>query len=101
VYCRSKGEVNEYPPADMPLGILPEESFTPVPVACEPGDVLLLVTDGLTEVFDGKGEEMGLGPLKVGLAQWAGLPLPELFTRLRGVALKAGRQLDDQTMLIV
>jgi serine phosphatase RsbU (regulator of sigma subunit) len=100
-YCRSTGEVQEYPPADMPVGILPEETFTPIPVACEPGDVLLIVTDGLTEVFDAKGKEMGLGPLKVGLAQWASLPLPELFTRLREVALKAGSQLDDQTMLIV
>lgn len=100
-YCRSTGEVREYPPADMPVGILPEESFTAAPVACESGDVLLLVTDGLTEVFDSKGQEMGFGPLRVGLAEWAGLPLPELFTRLRDVALKTGPQLDDQTMLIV
>ena len=100
-YCRSTGEVSEYPPADMPVGILPEESFTTVPVSCETGDVLLLVTDGLTEVFDAKGQEMGLGPLKTGLAQWASLPLPALFTRLREVALKKGPQLDDQTMLLV
>jgi hypothetical protein len=100
-YCRSTGEVEEFPPTDMPVGILPEETFTATPVACESGDVLLLVTDGLTEVFDPKGEEMGLGPLKVGLAQWAALPLSELFTQLRAVALKNGPQLDDQTMLIV
>jgi phosphoserine phosphatase RsbU/P len=100
-YCRSTGEVEEFPPTDMPVGMLPEENFTATPVACESGDVLLLVTDGLTEVFNPKGEEMGLGPLKVGLAQWAALPLSELFTRLRAVALKVGPQLDDQTMLIV
>jgi serine phosphatase RsbU (regulator of sigma subunit) len=100
-YSRSTGEVEEYRPADMPVGILPEESFTAVPVACEPGDVLLLVTDGLTEVFDSGGQEMGFEPLKRGLAQWAALPLAELFTRLREVALKAGPQLDDQTALVV
>jgi len=100
-YCRGTSQVHEYPPADLPVGILPEENFTAVPVACESGDVLLIVTDGLTEVFGPKGEEMGMGPLKVGLAQWASLPLPELFTRLREVALKMGPQLDDQTMLIV
>lgn len=100
-YCRSSGEVHEYPPSDMPVGILPEESFTAAPVPCESGDVLLLVTDGLTEVFDSKGQELGLEPLKAGLVQWAALPLPELFTRLRGGALKTGPQLDDQTMLIV
>ena len=100
-YCAASGEVQECPPTDMPVGILPEESFRAVPVACESGDVLLIVTDGLTEVFGPKGEEMGVGPLKAGLAQWASLPLSELFTRLREVALKAGPQLDDQTMLIV
>jgi serine phosphatase RsbU (regulator of sigma subunit) len=100
-YCRASGEVQEYPPTDMPVGILPEESFTAVPLACESGDVLLIVTDGLTEVFGPKGEEMGVVPLKVGLAQSASLPLSELFTRLREVALKTGPQLDDQTILIV
>lgn len=100
-YCRNTDQIEEYPPVDMPTGILPEENFTAVPVACEPGDVLLLVTDGLTEVFDSKGQEMGVDPLKVGLAQWAALPLPEMFIRLREVALKTGPQLDDQTMLIV
>jgi serine phosphatase RsbU (regulator of sigma subunit) len=100
-YCQKKREVHEYPPADMPVGILPEQSFTPMPVESDPGDVLLIVTDGLTEVFDSKGQEMGLGPLKVGLAQSATLPLPELFACLRQIALKKGPQLDDQTMLIV
>ena len=100
-YSRSTGEVSEYPAADMPVGILPEENFTPVPVACESGDLLLLITDGLTEVFDSKEREMGLDPLKTGLAQWATLPLPELFARLREAATKFGPQLDDQTMLIV
>lgn len=94
-------QVEELQPADMPVGILPEESFTALPVVCEPGDVLLLLTDGLTEIFDSKGTEMGLDPLKRGLAQWASLPLPELFSSLREIANKAGAQLDDQTMLLV
>jgi serine phosphatase RsbU (regulator of sigma subunit) len=94
-------EVEEYRPADMPVGILPVETFTAISVSCEPGDVLLLLTDGLTEIFDAKGQEMGLEPLKRALAQWASHPLPEVFAHLRKIALDAGPQLDDQTMLLV
>lgn len=100
-YRRRTREVEEYPPGDMPVGILPEQRFSSTGVVCEPGDVLLLVTDGLTEVSDRRGCEIGLEPLKTGLAQWAELPLAEIFRRLREVAVKAGPQVDDQTMLIV
>jgi serine phosphatase RsbU (regulator of sigma subunit) len=100
-YQRHTGGVEDYRPTDLPVGILPEESFTAVPVCCQPGDVLLMITDGLTEVFDKTGREMGVDPLKKGLADWAALPLSEIFTRLRQVALRAGPQQDDQTMLLV
>lgn len=94
-------QIEEYPSSDMPVGILPEQSFNAVPVVCEPEDVLLLLTDGLSEVFDKDGNELGLDPIKCALAKAATLPLPDLFGRLRQVALNAGRQEDDQTMLLV
>lgn len=94
-------QVEEHPPSDMPVGILPEQSFSAIPVECEPEDVLLLLTDGLSEVFDKQGKEMGLDPIKAALAKSATVPLPELFRRLRQVALDAGRQQDDQTMLLI
>jgi len=100
-YSKTSGMVEEHPTTDMPVGILPDQVFTARPVACEKGDVLLLLTDGLTEVFDSRGNEMGVAPVKAELARSAALPLPDLFTALRGVALKAGRQDDDQTMLLV
>lgn len=100
-YNSHTGQVQEYPSSDMPVGILPEQSFRAVPVECEPQDVLLLLTDGLSEVFDKAGNELGLEPIKSAFAKAAPLPLPELFSRLRQVALNAGHQEDDQTMLLV
>lgn len=94
-------QVEEYPSSDMPVGILPEQSFSSVSVSCEPQDVLLLITDGLSEVFDKAGNELGLGPIKSAFAKAASLPLPDLFSHVRQVALDAGRQEDDQTMLLV
>jgi serine phosphatase RsbU (regulator of sigma subunit) len=93
--------VEECGSAGMPVGILPEQSFHSVSVSCEPQDLLLLLTDGLAEVFDKDGKELGIEPIKHALANAATLPLLELFTSLRQVALNAGRQEDDQTMLLV
>lgn len=91
----------EYPPQDLPLGILPQQSFTTQEIDCEPGDILLLLTDGITEVADRRGVELGVEPIKSGLQQWAELPLPQLFQNIRGLATGVGKQEDDQTMLLV
>jgi serine phosphatase RsbU (regulator of sigma subunit) len=100
-FSKRAGEVREYPTLDLPLGILPEQTFSSTSVTCEAGDILLLLTDGMTEVFDKHGNEMGIEPIKSALAKSATLPLAEIFAKLRQVALGAGPQDDDQTMLIV
>jgi hypothetical protein len=100
-YSKRTGAVREYPTLDLPLGILPEQTFNSAAVEPESGDVLMLLTDGMTEVFDKHGLEMGAEPIKSLLAKSATLPLPELFTTLRQRALNFGHQDDDQTMLIV
>lgn len=100
-YSQRTRQIAEYPSSDMPVGILPEQSFSSTAINCEPGDVLLLLTDGLSEVFDKAGKELGIEPIKSALAKHAALPLPELFAQLRQVALDGGRQEDDQTVLLV
>ncbi|MEO0483088.1 MAG: PP2C family protein-serine/threonine phosphatase, partial [Planctomycetota bacterium] len=39
----------------LPLGVVEDEAFAETELRVEPGDTLLLITDGLTEVFDGSG----------------------------------------------
>jgi sigma-B regulation protein RsbU (phosphoserine phosphatase) len=98
---RTTGEICEYASADLPMGILPEQSFSSRNIECQPGDILLLLTDGLTEAANQAGDELGIDPIKAGLRQWADLPLPELFRKIRALALGFGKQQDDQTMLLV
>lgn len=43
----------------LPLGLFCQESFEPVNLALEPGDTLLLYSDGLTEARDAADEEFG------------------------------------------
>lgn len=100
-FRRQTGQTCEYAAQDLPLGILPEQGFTAQEVDCAPGDILLLLTDGITEVADRTGNELGVDAIKSGLRQWADLPLPELFGNLRALALRFGKQEDDQTMLLV
>lgn len=63
-YVRSCSEVREYPSLDLPLGFLPHQTFRSTEVVCQTGDIFVLLTDGLTEVFDRSGREMGIAPLK-------------------------------------
>jgi len=100
-YRKATGEVEEHTALDLPLGILPEQLFQDANISAEQGDILLLLTDGMTEVFDAKKNEMGIGPVKAALRANAALPLPQIFTALRAVALKFGKQDDDQTMLLL
>lgn len=100
-YVQSCDEVREYPALDLPWGILADQTFQSIEVVCQTGDVFVLLTDGLTEVFDKRGTEMGMAPLKEVLVKSASQTLPELFSSMRATALNFGKQDDDQTMLIV
>lgn len=100
-YVQSCGEVREYPALDLPLGVLPRQTFRSTEVVYQTGDIFVLLTDGLTEVFDRSGREMGIAPLKEVLGKSASQELPELFSSMRARALNFGKQDDDQTMLIV
>jgi sigma-B regulation protein RsbU (phosphoserine phosphatase) len=46
------GMVAEKSVEDFPLGFFPQPPFEVSKIQCSPGDVLVILTDGLTEVFD-------------------------------------------------
>jgi serine phosphatase RsbU (regulator of sigma subunit) len=100
-YCRQQRAIVEYASQNLPLGILPQQQFASDGLECEPGDVLLLLTDGFSEVFDAKGVELGMEPVKNAFLEAADKPLPEIFERLRNLSLSFGKQDDDQTVLLV
>ena len=100
-FRNATGEVIEYAAEDLPLGILPEQTFQTREVPVGQGDVFALLTDGMTEVFDSHRNELGLEPVKAALRSHAARPLPELFGATRDVALRFGKQDDDQTLLLI
>jgi serine phosphatase RsbU (regulator of sigma subunit) len=63
--------------------------------------VLALLTDGLVEVFDSKGRELGFDWAKTALGAVADRPLTEIASRLLSGARSHGAQLDDQSLLLI
>jgi len=53
----------------MPLGILEEATFREETVWLQPGESLVLYTDGITEASDARGEQFGAARLNAFLSQ--------------------------------
>jgi len=99
-YRKVVKRILQYAALDPPLGMFAQQQFSESTIDCEVGDILLIITDGLTEVFNKSGAELGLEPLRSAFIENAELPLEQLFIELRSVATGFGAQSDDQTMLL-
>jgi sigma-B regulation protein RsbU (phosphoserine phosphatase) len=95
------GTVDEITTPQVPIGMFEHYSFTASRVDVRRGDVFVLLTDGLIEVFDKDDRELGLEPVKSLLARTAGEPLRDIADRLTAAARAHGKQLDDQTLLLI
>lgn len=100
-YSSQQRSIVLYASQNLPLCILPEQTFATDRLECDPGDVLLLLTDGFSEVFDGNSAELGMEPIQSAFLKVADQPLPAIFEHLRNVSLSFGKQDDDQTILLV
>jgi phosphoserine phosphatase RsbU/P len=95
------GAVDEHSLSNFPLGLFPHKAFETSEIQCSPVDVLVVLTDGLSEVFDRNGRELGLEPLKRALQESGNEPLEQISLSLQRTARQHGPQSDDQTILIV
>jgi hypothetical protein len=85
----------------FPLGLLPVPAFDGKSIEALPGDLLVVATDGILEVSDKNGEELGVERLKDVIAANTRASLPDLAGKILDAAQAFGKQLDDQTILIV
>ncbi|MGD0628340.1 MAG: PP2C family protein-serine/threonine phosphatase [Terracidiphilus sp.] len=87
--------------AQFPLGLVPVPKFDGEALRTEPGDLLVVATDGILEVAGKSGEEYGVERLKDVIAANAKDALPELAGKVLSAVRAFGRQFDDQTILLV
>jgi phosphoserine phosphatase RsbU/P len=102
---RSQGTIIESGADGLPLGLVAENEYGPgaqFPLA--PGDVVLLVTDGLFEGTNAAGEAFGLERLRVAIRDLADAPAAEV---IRGLYILAQdhvghvEQADDITIVVL
>ena len=86
---------------NLPLGMFADASYQTATVECRPGDILAMITDGLTEVFDQEGRELGWKHVENTLADCAGEPLPEIAARIIRTSEAFGPITDDRTLLLM
>ena len=80
---------------------MPGGRYSSQRVAYSPGDLFLMITDGISEVPDAKDEEFGLDRLEQLLRSSADRPLPQLWESIMGDVTRHGGQQDDQTLLLL
>jgi serine phosphatase RsbU (regulator of sigma subunit) len=90
-----------YEHEQFPLGLLPVASFPAYPLFMEMNDVLLIATDGVIEVSSTGGIEFGESALNTLFAAEAHSPLSLLANSILKAVGAYGKQLDDQTLLLV
>ena len=98
---RRDGRVEELRCSGLALGIAPDETYDEVRVELEPGDAVIVYTDGLVESRR-NGELYGIERLDAVLASSATLGAQELADRLVGECRAfAGGELPDDCAIVV
>lgn len=85
----------------FPLGLLPVPQFDGRRLQMEPGELLAIATDGILEVCDKNGDEFGVERLEQTIAANAAASLPEMAQGILAAAQAFGKQVDDQTILLI
>lgn len=107
IHIKSAGNTPEQlSTPSLPLGVMKKRrshddaTYESRVVELSPGDLLVLLTDGLTEVLDQKGNELGEEGIERLVAEHADLPLSELHALIMETVQRHGENLDDRTLLL-
>jgi serine phosphatase RsbU (regulator of sigma subunit) len=85
----------------MPLGMFPEVQYIQESVHAEPGDLIVLLTDGLIETANAADEEFGLERLCAVVKANADRRPSEIVDAVLSAVRSHGRQSDDQSLLVL
>jgi serine phosphatase RsbU (regulator of sigma subunit) len=100
-YRHCSGDTARLSMEQFPLGLIPGGRYLTQSVSCSPGDIFLLLTDGVTEVVNERDEEFGLARLERLLSQHASQPLSQIWESTMAEVNRYGVQQDDQSMLLL
>lgn len=95
------GRVDEVTSPQLAVGMFDETTFTSSSIECQPGDLFALLTDGLIEVFNEQRDDLGFDWAKNVLKSSGDQPLSAIANRMLAEARAHGKQIDDQTLLLI
>ena len=98
------GRVEELSPGGPPLGLLAHSRYQPRELVVEPGDIVCLYSDGITEAEAIDDEEFGTGRLEEILRGHEGRTLQEILEAIQAAVTRfaTGKpQYDDQTLVLL
>ena len=105
VYSFLKQELTKFDAQALPLGIMPDfASEAPVILSLQPGDLLLLITDGFFEWENSSEEQFGFDRLAAMIRKHCQLPPEEIIAEIyQAVLAFAGgtTQKDDLTAVLI
>lgn len=104
LYRTSTGGVESLPASGLPLGIYVDSRYEETAVELSSGDVLLLMTDGLPELFSPAGEELSTRRIEAEFARVADQPaqaIVESLFRFGEEWTGEGELSDDMTLVAV
>ena len=100
IYRAGTQRVDEIASTGPAIALLDDFSCRTIELTLEPGDIALLLTDGITEAFDARGDEVGIAAVAAALSTAASGPLDTVLAKVGALATRSTRT-DDQTLLAV
>jgi serine phosphatase RsbU (regulator of sigma subunit) len=100
-YRPATATISELSIQQLPRAMFDDRVFTSATAASAPGDLFVILTDGLSEVFDRSDREFGLDRVKSIVRDNGAASLAIIEERLMTAIRAHGRQLDDQTLLLI
>lgn len=100
---RANGRVERLTAGGVVLGVLPDQQFAQATITLQPGDQVLLFTDGISEAENDAGEEFGearLAQLGLNHSAWDSYALLQRIQE-RVAAFHQAEDRDDRTMMLL
>jgi serine phosphatase RsbU (regulator of sigma subunit) len=100
-YCHANATFCELSLQQFPLGLVPDAQFAAMEIDVEPGDLLLIATDGILETCNREDREFGIAGLEGCISSDVKASLPQIAGKVLEAVSAWGNQEDDQTLLVV
>lgn len=100
-YCAANRRAERRGMEQLPLGLIGDFSYDSANASYDPGDLFVLLSDGVIETEDADGREFGFEGVERVVIRQSMDPLKEIMNQLMSELAKFGKRADDQTILLI